>query len=197
VSPRRPTRTVPTVLLPGAGVGHGGQWQSWLADHLTDAGRIVVSPKPAGHILTDRVAALRACLADFPDDGFDVVAHSVTCLLWLHHAATLADSPDGPRPARVALVAPPSPEQPMPPFESFYPVPLNIDAVRQAADGTVLVGGDQDPLCPEGVATAYGAPLKMATTVIPGAGHIDADAGFGPWPAVLDWCGRDNLAFIA
>jgi predicted alpha/beta hydrolase family esterase len=31
--------------------------------------------------------------------------------------------------------------------------------------------------------------------VIPGGGHLNVDAGFGEWPAMLDWCNRDNLAF--
>jgi predicted alpha/beta hydrolase family esterase len=61
----------------------------------------------------------------------------------------------------------------------------------------VLVGGDDDPMCPGGIARAYGAPLKMAVTVIAGGGHLNVESGFGPWAAVLDWCGRDNLAFIA
>jgi hypothetical protein len=47
------------------------------------------------------------------------------------------------------------------------------------------------------VARVYGAPLKMAATVIPGAGSLSAADGHGPWPAVLDWCGRNNLAFLA
>ena len=101
----------------------------------------------------------------------------------------------GPRPARVALVAPPSPTLPPAGFEAYYPVPLDIDAVRRAADGTVLVGSDNDPLCPGGVATEYGAPLKMATSVLPGAGALSAADGYAEWPAVLDWAGRDNLAF--
>lgn len=74
---------------------------------------------------------------------------------------------------------------------------MDIDAIRRAAEGTVLVGSDNDQFCPTGIARAYGAPLKMAATVIPGAGHLNTESGFGPWPAVLDWCGRDNLAFIA
>ncbi len=72
---------------------------------------------------------------------------------------------------------------------------MDVDAVRRGADGTVLVAGDDDPYLPEGIAEAYGRPLKMATTVLPGGGHVNPDAGFGPWPSVLDWCGRDNLAF--
>jgi predicted alpha/beta hydrolase family esterase len=35
----------------------------------------------------------------------------------------------------------------------------------------------------------------MATTVLPGRRHINVEAGYGPWPEMLDWCGRDNLAF--
>jgi predicted alpha/beta hydrolase family esterase len=102
---------------------------------------------------------------------------------------------DSPRPARVALIAPPSPSTTIPEIAAFFPPPLDIDAVRRAADGTVLVGSDNDPYTPEGIAAAYGGPLKIATTVLPDAGHINFGAGFGPWPAVLDWCRRDNLAF--
>jgi predicted alpha/beta hydrolase family esterase len=143
-------------------------------------------------------AQLADTLAGLPDDGFDLVAHSIGCLLWLHRAAAGTGSP---RPARVALVAPPAEAPPAeaPPADwaGLFPVPLEIDAVRKAADGTVLVGSDNDPACPAGVAREYGAPLKMATTVVPGAGGFTAADGYGPWPAVLDWCGRDNLAFIA
>jgi len=95
----------------------------------------------------------------------------------------------------VVLVAPPSPRTPIPELAPFLPVPLDVDLVRHAADGTVLVCSDNDPYCPEGAAIAYGRSLKMATTVLPGLRHINVEAGFGPWPAMLDWCGRDNLAF--
>lgn len=190
--PRRGTRTVPTVLL----AEHDGQgWPVWLAGRLTDAGREVRFPElPDGADLQQWREILAGTLAGLPDDGYDLIAHSLACLLWLHHAT---DGAPGPRPSRVALVAPPRPDQPRPGAESFYPVPLVIDALRRAADGTVLVGGDDDPQCPGGVARTYGAPLKMAATVVAGSGGLDAASGYGPWPAVLDWCGRDNLAFIA
>ena len=94
-------------------------------------------------------------------------------------------------------MAPPAPNQQLPAWDFLRPAPLAVDALRRAADGTVLVGGDNDPHCPAGVAQVYGAPLKMAATVIAGAGSLTAADGYGPWPAVLDWCGRDNLAFLA
>jgi predicted alpha/beta hydrolase family esterase len=193
--PRRPTRTVPTVVIPGwmgAGPGH---WQTWLEDELRAAGR--ESRRPALPDL-DRPdlggwsTALRTALADLPPDGFDVVAHSLGAVLWLHH---VADPGDAPRAARVLLVSPPSPTTTIPEIAGFFPPPLDIDTVRRGADGTALVAGDDDPYLPEGIAAAYGLPLKIATTVVPGGGHLNIDAGYGEWPAVADWCRRDNLAF--
>jgi predicted alpha/beta hydrolase family esterase len=189
---------VPTVLLPDP-LGPGEQdWQTWLAGQLRDAGRevrVAFWPAPDTADLAGCLTALRECLAGLPEDGFDVLAHSAACLLWLHHAD--AGSAGSPRPARVALVAPPSPDRPLPVWDFLRPVPLPVDALRRAAEGTVLVGGDNDPDCPGGVAQVFGAPLKMAATVIPGAGSLTAADGYGPWPAALDWCGRDNLAFRA
>ncbi|MBE7188040.1 alpha/beta hydrolase [Jatrophihabitans endophyticus] len=194
--PRRPTRTVPTVILPGWQGSGPGHWQTWLGEQLTAAGREVRNPDFADldhPQLDDWLAALGASLDGLTDDGFDVVAHSLGSILWLQHAAS---STTAPRPARVALVAPPSPVTHPDEVDGFFPVPLDVDAVRHAADGTVLVGGSDDPHCPEGIAEAYGRPLKMATTVIEGGGHLNVAAGYGEWPAVLDWCGRDNLAFF-
>ena len=176
----------------GSGPGH---WQPWLAAQLRAAGRDVRFPDlpdadaPA---LAPWLEALHDELRTLPDNGFDVVTHSLGSLLWLHHAGL---GPELPRPARVALVAPPSPELDVAELAEFAPPPLDTDAVRRAADGTVLVASDNDPYCPETAAVAYGRPLRMATTVVAGAGHINTDAGFGPWPAVLSWCNHDNLAF--
>jgi predicted alpha/beta hydrolase family esterase len=57
----------------------------------------------------------------------------------------------------------------------------------------VLVAGDDDPYLLEGIRAAYGSALGIPTAVLPGAGHINPDSGYGPWPSVLDWCGRDDL----
>lgn len=194
--PRPPARAVPTVLLHGWQGNPPEHWQTWLAAQLAAGGREVRVPElPEADTpqLRPWLAALHAGLAGLPDDGFDVLAHSLGAVLWLHHAGNPAGTP---RPARVALIAPPSPLTDMPEFASFLPPPLSVDAVRAAADGTVLVGGSDDQYCPEGIAAAYGRPLKMATTVIPDGGHLNVAAGFGPWPAALNWCNRNNLAFF-
>lgn len=191
---------MPTVLLHGWQGNGPAHWQTWLADQLRESGREVRYPElpdadaPA---LGAWLHALRGTLAGLPDNGFDVLCHSLASVLWLQHVG----EPGGyhgraPRAARVLLVAPPSPSTTIPELAPFLPVPLDLHAVRRAADGTVLVCSDDDPYCPEGAATVYGRALKMPTTIIPGGGHLNVEAGYGPWPAVLDWCGRDNLAFV-
>jgi predicted alpha/beta hydrolase family esterase len=186
---------VPVVVLHGWEGSGPEHWQTWLVAQLRETGRDVRYPtlgNPDVPAVDEWLASMRAAIADLPPDGYDVVAHSLAAVLWLHHTLDPADSP---RPARVVLVAPPSPATTAPEIAAMFPIRLDIDAVRRAADGTVLVGSDDDPWCPEGITAAYGLPLKIATTVLPGAQHINTDSGYGPWPAMLDWCNRNNLAF--
>lgn len=194
--PSRPLRSVPTVVLPGWQGSDGRHWQTWLEQQLAEGGRSTVRPAFADlnrPDLAQWLAALRETLASLPADGFDVVAHSLGAVLWLHH---VADPGDSPRPSRVALVSPPSPATSIAEVAAFYPPPLSVEAVRRGAGGTVLVAGDDDPYLLEGIATAYGLPLDVATAVVPSGGHLSVATGYGPWPAMLDWCRRDNLQFL-
>ena len=194
--PRRPTRTVPTVVVPGWKGSGPGHWQTWLEEQLAANGRETRRPQFADlddPDLAQWKQALRETVADLAPDGYDVVAHSLGAVLWLHH---VADPGVAPRAARVLLVGPPSPYTKIPEIAGFFPPPMDVDTVRHSADGTVLAAGSDDPYLPEGIAEAYGRPLKMATTIIDGGGHLNPDSGYGAWPAVLDWCGRDNLAFF-
>jgi predicted alpha/beta hydrolase family esterase len=192
--PRTPPTTQPVVILHGWGGSGPEHWQTWLADRLAAEHEVRYPdlPSPDAPVLDDWLAALDTALAGLPADGYDVLCHSLAVLLWLHRAAR---GPVPSRPSRVLLVAPPTPRTTIPELASFVPVPLAVDAVRGSADGTVLVCADDDPHCPEGAAVAYGRPLKLPVTVLPGAGHINAAAGYGPWPAVEQWCNRPNLAF--
>jgi predicted alpha/beta hydrolase family esterase len=109
-----------------------------------------------------------------------VVCHSLACLLWL-----------GARPAdesaveRVLLVAPPSREVVggIPEIAAFAGLPVTRPAVE-----TAIVSSDADPYCPEGAEAAYGAPLGLPVTIIPGGGHLEPTAGYGEWPSMLAWC---------
>src|ERR1700712_291706 len=106
--PRRPTRTVPPVILHGLNGAPGEHWQRWLAEQLTAAGREVIFPDLPNcdsPRLEEWLPALTDTLAGLPADGYDVVAHSLGAVLWLHHAVNPGNSP---APARVALVAMPA-----------------------------------------------------------------------------------------
>ena len=169
----------------GSGPQH---WQTWLAGRLRRAGERVSYPhlpSPDAPDLAAWRAALEAELRALPDEPV-VLCHSLACVLWCHHAA--APVLEGGRAERVLLVAPPSEAGAPRAIRRFFPVPLDPGAVAAAAGATELVCAPDDPYCPEDAAAVYGAPLGIETHVIGRGGHVNVDAGFGPWPEVEAWC---------
>ena len=157
--------------LSGSGPDH---WQSWLAERLGERGAEVAYPD-----LPDadepRLAPWLAALDGQRTDDDVVVCHSLACLLWLHHRAA-----GGALARRVVLVAPPSEDAGVPEIMDFFPVPLD----PALAEGALLVCSDDDPYCPGGAASRYGEPLQVPTTVVEGGGHLNPEAGYGPWPDI-------------
>jgi len=180
--------SLPYVLIlhgySGSGPGH---WQSWLARTLAEHGGLVDMPhfsEPDAPDLDTWLAELRGHLEAAPKDAERVVvAHSLGCFLWLHHAVREVTE----RVDRVLLVAPPAPDVPEPAIKTFQPPPLDPDALRKAARETRLVAGEGDPYCEMAVAKRMAEALRIELDVVPGAGHINIDAGYGDWPAVLKW----------
>jgi predicted alpha/beta hydrolase family esterase len=163
-------------------------WQSWLAARLRAAGERVAYPDlpdPHAPSLPAWRAALGAELRAL-HGALTVIAHSLACILWLHHcdAPVVGDA----RAERVLLVAPPSLAGAPPPIRPFFPVALAREPVAAAAAQTRLVCAPDDPYCPEGAAAIYGEPLGLAVDLLAGAGHINTETGFGPWPAAEAWC---------
>lgn len=169
-------------------------WQHWLADRLTELGHHVAYPQlpdPDDPGLAQWLSELERRLGESGDaDDRVVVAHSLSVLLWLH--AVAREVPGVGEVDRVLLVAPPSgsvlarhPEI----AEFALPTPAGLELPNP----TRLVAGDDDPYCPEGAQAAYGDPLGLTAELLPGAAHLDLDAGYGPWPSVLEWC-RDGEA---
>jgi predicted alpha/beta hydrolase family esterase len=162
----------------GSGPGH---WQTWLGARLrADGERVAYPDLPDADLpsLQPWREALDGELRALVAGEVIVICHSLSCLLWLHHVA------DGGRQAdRVLLVAPPSERAGVPEIEGFFPVPLPA-----LAHGARLVCSDDDPFCPEGAAKVYGEPLRIPIDLLPGRGHLNPEAGYGPWPAVEAWC---------
>ena len=169
------------LILHGLQMPGPGHWQTWLAARLRADGERVAYPDLPDADLPSLQAwreALAGELAALPAGETVVICHSLSCLLWLHHVAE-----GGPQADRALLVAPPSESGGIPEIAGFFPVPL-----PRLADGARLVCADNDPYCPEGADTLYGEPLGIPADVLPGAGHLNPEAGFGPWPAAEAWC---------
>lgn len=183
----------PRVLLLHGWQGNDpDHWQTWLAGELRAAGAAVLYPElpdfdePSPDRWGRAVHAHLAALAALPGDGARVVAcHSLGCVAWLREAHHVRLDH---RVERVALVAPPCPGAAVPELARFYPVDADADAVRTAAAHTRLVCADDDPYCPGGADEHWARPLGLAVDVLPGAGHLNVAAGYGPWPAMRDWC---------
>lgn len=169
--------------LDGSGPGH---WQRWLAARLEarepGSVRFPELPEPSDPKPERWLSALRRELAALAPASPVVICHSLACLLWLRAAA----AHDGALAERVLLVAPPRRED-MPAVARFLDHGAGAADVARAASRTQLVCTDDDPYCPGGATEAFGRPLAIETIVVTGGGHLNIDAGYGPWPAAEAW----------
>jgi predicted alpha/beta hydrolase family esterase len=180
----------PRVLILHGWQGSGPEhWQSRLAGRLRDRGvgvRYPELPDPDNPKLEpwlDAVASELDALTSLPGDETVVLCHSLGAALWLHHAARTPATPVD----RVLLVSPPSPALAVPELAEFLPAPLDRASLDAAAGSTRIVCAADDPYCPEGAAFSYGLPLGLPLDEITPGGHLNSDAGYGPWPAVEAW----------
>lgn len=161
-------------------------WQHWLADQLTGLGHEVAYPQlpdpdhPELDVWLDELAGHL-----LGRGGRIVVAHSLAAVLWLHAVARGLPGLDGVE--RVLLVAPPSESFLMANPEVAEFAPPRLDGLALPAP-IRLTAGDTDPYCPEGAQHSFGDPLGIPAELLPGAGHLSLDDGYGAWPSVLEWC---------
>jgi len=167
-------------------------WQWWLAEQLRSRGEQVLYPQlpsPSSPALDEWLAVLHGELAQLGTRERVVIAHSCSVALWLLAAPEISSQE---RVDRVVLVAPPGPSAFVAPYRAFLPVGIDRGAVTRASKTTaILVTSDNDPYFTEGLdayKSIYTDALGIEHRVVPGAGHISIDEGYGPWPAILDWC---------
>jgi predicted alpha/beta hydrolase family esterase len=164
--------TRPVLILPGYDDSGPQHWQS-LWEKADPSFRRVQQRSWTEPVCDEWVAALDAALAACAAPPV-LVAHSLGCLAVAHHAVRHA------RPVHGALlVAPPDVDDPSfpPVIQGFRPIPR-----AKLPFPSIVVASSDDWYMPVDGARALAAAWGSRFVVLENAGHINADAGFGPWP---------------
>ena len=163
----------PVLVLPGYGDSGPDHWQShW--ERADPTFRRVVQDDWLLPKLDDWLARLEECVAACATPPV-LAAHSLACSLVAHWAGR-----PGARAAGALLVAPADVDSPVhTPDEvrSFSPIPL-----APLPFPSIVVASTDDPFVTLARATALAHAWGSRLVTLESAAHINADAGFGPWP---------------
>jgi len=166
----------------GSGPGH---WQHWLAAELTERRESHAFPELSAPLAPDCdtwVAEL-AAIVDASTTNVTFVCHSLGCWAVDHLLARRGAS----KIDAALLVAPPSPYSLFEPIQNFLPPPRSRDAWSAIAGKSLVLGSDDDEYASDDEFVELANRLGLRHEILPGAGHINAASGFGPFPRVLDW----------
>jgi predicted alpha/beta hydrolase family esterase len=159
-------------MLPGYDDSGPGHWQTlWERTHPEY--RRVQQRSWTEPVCEEWVVALDEAIAA-AGTPVVLVGHSLGALTIVHHAARSA------RPVRGALlVAPPNADDPaFPPIiHGFRPIPR-----ARLPFPSILVASDDDWYINPDDARALAEAWGSRHVVLPKAGHINTDSGYGPWP---------------
>lgn len=173
----------------GSGAGH---WQRWLEAELRGRRVPVLFPElpdPTAPQKDIWVSALADIVAGAGGTPITFVCHSLGC--WAVDHLLAERGAHGV--AAALLVAPPSPQLLFEPVESFLPPPRRAAAWAPIAARTLLVGSDNDEYTTREEFEDIAGALGVRCHIIPGGGHINVAAGYGPWPFALQWLEKNGL----
>jgi len=163
---------VSIVIIPGWRDSPPGHWQSLWADQLPGAVRVQqddwVAPSRKAWVasITQTILAQQRPVV--------IAAHSLGCIATAHLPPEAMA-----RIAAALLVAPADPER-RGVLNDFAPVPY-----RPLRFKSIVVASNTDPYCPVRTAGAYARAWGSEFVRLQDAGHINLEAGFGPWPLGL------------
>lgn len=169
-----------------------GHWQRHLANELRKQGHIVAYPQfpnpdqPKLGEWQELLVAELDILAEIDAGETIVIGHSLGCINWIQGASTgLITTPVD----RVLLVAPADPWV-LGEVEGLQ-VDLTDPAVTAATNASAasltVLASEKDKWTPRGIYATFGEPLGLTPLIMPGAGHLSLDDGFGFWQGVIDW----------
>jgi predicted alpha/beta hydrolase family esterase len=160
------------IIVPGWRDSGPGHWQSMWAEQWPGAVRVRqddwITPSRAAWI----ASITRTILAQ--PGRVVIAAHSLGCIATTHLSDEAAQRIQG-----ALLVAPADPER-RGVLADFSPVPCQPLSYRN-----ILVASSNDPYCPVRTAGAYARAWGSEFVRLQNAGHINVEAGFGPWPLGL------------
>ena len=163
----------PVLILPGYGDSGPDHWQShWERDDPSF--RRVVQDDWLEPKLADWLATLDRVVQECAEPPV-LVAHSLACALVAQWATRSRVAVQG-----ALLVAPAdvdSPAHTPDEVRNFGPIPLVA-----LGFGSIVVASTDDPFVTPARAAALAQAWGSRLVTLTGAGHVNADAGFGPWP---------------
>ena len=174
------------LILHGYQASGPGHWQTWVAARLRAGEAIVAYPDfPDADLpqLASWLDVLRGELDALPEPPV-VLCHSLACLLWLHHVAARRRA-GGARAAGRAAVAGGR--------AGRARRTSSRRRCRRSAGRAARVLATTTRTAPRGRRSSTGGRSACRSTCSPGRGHLNPEAGLGPWPAVEAWA-RDGAA---
>ncbi len=166
----------------GSGPGH---WQHWLLDELRSRRQPALFPELSNPLEPVRGVWVRELFEIVGQSASPItfVAHSLGCWAVDHY---LKDhGTDGVRGA--LLVAPPSPYSLFEPIQSFLPPPQSRAAWAPIASKSLVIGSDDDDYAGDDEVQEFASGVGLPCRILSRAGHINAPAGFGPFPLAVEW----------
>jgi hypothetical protein len=163
---------VPIIIIPGWRDSPPGHWQSLWTHELPGAVRVTqddwVSPTRQAWVasITQTILAQAQPVV--------IAAHSLGCIATAHLPPEAMAGI-----ASALLVAPADPER-RSVLNDFAPVPYQPLPFK-----SIIVASNTDPYCPVRTAGAYARAWGSEFVRLQNAGHINLEAGFGPWPLGL------------
>jgi len=166
----------PTVLILPGWLGSGPEhWQShWERTH--PAYRRVQQRDWERPDRAQWVAALDRAVAEV-DGPVVLAAHSLGCITTVHWAAHPRWAHEHVRGALLVAAADIERTDFVAPATGFGPIPLVLLPFP-----SILVASSDDPYCAPARAEYFAACWGSRFVTLGPAGHINAEAGFGPWP---------------